>query len=106
MVMWFYQNYSYYEHHAHGHGDTRNMSPWVRPFVAIQDRFERGFTRFREGYSKLLETIFERRIGFAILFLVLCLGSWLLVPLLGQDFFPSVDLKPNRLPASTHRHAG
>ncbi len=97
MVMWFYKNYSYYEHHAHGHGDTRNMAPWVRPFVAIQDRFERAFTSFREGYRMLLAAIFERRIGFAILFLILCLGSWLLVPLLGQDFFPSVDAGQIRL---------
>lgn len=97
MVMWFYQNYSYYEHHAHGHGDTRSMAPWIRPFVAIQDHFERGFASFREGYRKLLAAIFERRIGFAILFLVLCLGSWLLLPLLGQDFFPSVDAGQIRL---------
>src|SRR5271170_1676620 len=30
MVMWFYQNYSYYDRHAqtHGHGGAQNVSPW------------------------------------------------------------------------------
>src|SRR5271170_687111 len=32
LVMWFYQNYNYYERHAqtHGHGGAQNVSPWLR----------------------------------------------------------------------------
>ncbi len=97
LVMWFYQNYSYYEHHAKGHEPVEQSSPWVRPFVAIQDRFERGFASFRDGYRRLLEAVFQRRPAFIVLFLGLCLGSWLLVPLLGQDFFPNVDAGQIRL---------
>ncbi|MDB6066467.1 MAG: cation/multidrug efflux pump [Pedosphaera sp.] len=98
LVMWFYKNYSYYEQHAHGHPDAKKVSSlWLRPFMAIQDRFERGFTNFREGYRGLLCAIFERRAGFVVLFLAICVGSWLLIPLLGQDFFPAVDAGHFRL---------
>jgi multidrug efflux pump subunit AcrB len=99
MVMWFYQNYNYYERHAqgHGHGGAQNVSPWVRPFAAVQEGFESGFDKFRDGYSRLLEAIFERRGVFVVLFLAFCGGSWLLLPLLGQDFFPNVDAGQIRL---------
>jgi multidrug efflux pump subunit AcrB len=98
LVLWFYRNYSYYEHHAvHGHEETEKASLWLRPFLAIQERFERGFANFRAAYRHWLETILTRRVGFAVLFLALCLGSWLLVPWLGQDFFPNVDAGQIRL---------
>jgi multidrug efflux pump subunit AcrB len=99
LVMWFYQNYNYYERHAqgHGHGGTQNVALWVRPFAAIQERFETGFDKFRDGYRRLLEAIFERRGMFVLLFLAFCGGSWLLLPLLGQDFFPNVDAGQIRL---------
>jgi multidrug efflux pump subunit AcrB len=97
LVMWFYQNYNYYERHAHGHGGAQNVSPWVRPFAAMQERFESGFDKFRDGYRRLLEAIFERRGVFVVLFLAFCGGSWLLLPLLGQDFFPNVDAGQIRL---------
>jgi len=97
MVMWFYKNYSYYDHEAHLHEHTQEAKGWTRPFLFVQEKFERGFTSFREKYRRLLEAVFERRIAFSILFLGLCLASWLLVPLLGQDFFPEVDAGQIRL---------
>jgi multidrug efflux pump subunit AcrB len=99
LVMWFYRNYNYYERHAqgHGHGGAQNVSSWVRPFAALQEQFEIGFDRFRDGYRRLLEAIFERRGVFVALFLAFCGGSWLLLPLLGQDFFPNVDAGQIRL---------
>jgi multidrug efflux pump subunit AcrB len=103
--MWFYQNYNYYEQHAHGHEDGhsggRNVTWWVRPFAIIQEKFEAGFDKFRDGYRRLLEAIFERRGVFALLFLAFCGGSWLLLPLLGQDFFPNVDAGQIRLHVRT-----
>ncbi|MDB6068226.1 MAG: cation/multidrug efflux pump, partial [Pedosphaera sp.] len=63
----------------------------LRPFIAVQHHFERGFERFRKGYGRLLRTILDNRVIFAIIFLAFSFGSWLLIPLLGQDFFPSVD---------------
>ena len=59
--------------------------------MSLQHHFERGFERFRQGYGDLLRTVLAHRIAFAAVFLAFCLGSWLLVPLLGQDFFPTVD---------------
>jgi multidrug efflux pump subunit AcrB len=57
----------------------------------FQQGFERGFDRFRHGYSRLLGRALEHRWIFGIVFLALCLGSMALIPFLGQDFFPTVD---------------
>jgi multidrug efflux pump subunit AcrB len=95
--MYFYRNFSYYEHHTKGHGEPQKAAPWLRPFVAIQDRFEEGFSKFREGYRRLLEAVLKWRTGFVAFFLILCLGSCMLIPWLGQDFFPNVDAGQIRL---------
>jgi multidrug efflux pump subunit AcrB len=63
----------------------------LRPLIALQHLFENGFERFRKGYRNLLRTVLAHRVPFAAVFLAVCTLSWLLVPLLGQDFFPSVD---------------
>jgi multidrug efflux pump subunit AcrB len=93
LVMWFYRNVEHYS----GHGEPAAIAPWLRPFAAIQTRFERGFDRFREGYRVLLGAVLHHRTPFAAVFLVFCIGSMLLVPQLGQDFFPSVDAGQFRL---------
>jgi multidrug efflux pump subunit AcrB len=69
----------------------------LRPFVALQAGFERGFDRFRESYRLLLGDVLHHRAAFGVSFLIFCLGSMLLVPQLGQDFFPSVDAGQFRL---------
>ena len=97
LVLWFYKNFSYYEHHTKGHGEPQKSAAWVRPFVAIQDRFEQGFATFRAGYQGLLTAVLKHRGMFATLFLILCVGSCLLAPFLGQDFFPNVDAGQIRL---------
>lgn len=94
LVMWFYRHAAYHGALA----EPGATSGWLRPFVAIQGRFERGFTRLRESYRRGLETVLQRRVGFATLFVGFCLGSAaLLLPLLGQDFFPAVDAGQFRL---------
>src|SRR5438067_3747454 len=70
---------------------------WLRPFVTIQRRFERGFNGFRDLYRELLAACLGHRILFAGVFLAFCAGSWLLVGQLGQDFFPNVDSGQFRL---------
>jgi multidrug efflux pump subunit AcrB len=109
LVMWFYRNVE----------RGRDVSPkrprpdasakrpylnmpaatalWLRPLAALQTSFEQGFDRFREGYRMLLGAVLHHRTPFAVLFLVFCIGSMLLVPQLGQDFFPSVDAGQFRL---------
>ncbi len=61
------------------------------PFVRMQAKFETGFERFREGYHSLLERAIRHRRIFVTCFLGGCILSFALVPLVGQDFFPSVD---------------
>jgi multidrug efflux pump subunit AcrB len=61
-------------------------------FVRLQQRFEAGFEAFRERYHSLLGSCLRHRRAFLISFFVACLGSLaVIVPWLGQDFFPSVD---------------
>jgi multidrug efflux pump subunit AcrB len=68
-----------------GHGESRN------PFVFFQSKFERGFSRVRDGHERLLTRLVARRKVFIPAFLVLCLSAFLLTPWLGQDFFPDTD---------------
>ena len=93
LVMWFYRNIEYRGHAA----DPGTVSSLLRPFVMLQASFERGFSAFRQNYSRLLGAVLSHRTGFATLFLAFCAGTWLLVPYLGQDFFPSVDAGQFRL---------
>ena len=61
-------------------------------FVRAQRRFEAAFDRMRESYGNLLERCLDHRRVFLLVFFAACLGSLaILVPWLGQDFFPSVD---------------
>ena len=62
------------------------------PFVRLQRRFEAGFEKFRENYHRLLGACLHHRRAFLAVFFAACLGSLaLLIPWLGQDFFPNVD---------------
>jgi multidrug efflux pump subunit AcrB len=61
------------------------------PFVRFQRAFERGFERVRNVYRALLTVLVNRRFLFVPAFLLTCAAVFLLVPWLGQDFFPSTD---------------
>jgi multidrug efflux pump subunit AcrB len=94
LVMWFYRSSPYHSHEVEDAEDTAHEPPpkgWSAPFVRIQRVFERGFAAFRNGYRALLASVMQRRGIFAILFLAGCIASFILVPMLGQDFFPKVD---------------
>jgi multidrug efflux pump subunit AcrB len=56
-----------------------------------QHAFDRGFGRVRDGYRGLLTRLVRARLLFLPLFLLGCLSVFLLLPFLGQDFFPSTD---------------
>jgi CzcA family heavy metal efflux pump len=60
-------------------------------FVHLQAKFEGAFERFRERYHRLLETCIAHRKLFVVGFFGACLLSLALLPLIGEDFFPSVD---------------
>src|SRR5579859_1879755 len=68
--------------------------PSRNPLVRFQRGFERGFEALRERYQRLLTTLIGRRAIFIGAFLLACVASFLLVPWLGQDFFPSSDTGP------------
>jgi CzcA family heavy metal efflux pump len=69
------------EHHV-GHQNV---------FSRFQAGFERGFQRLRLSYQLLLTTAVHRRAVFIPAFLLVCLSVFLLVPWLGQNFFPGSD---------------
>ena len=70
---------------------NHHQAPTRNPFARFQRAFEKGFQRLREGYHRLLTGLVYRRAPFVPVFLVACLCAFLLVPFLGQDFFPSSD---------------
>ncbi|MGI4876847.1 MAG: efflux RND transporter permease subunit, partial [Janthinobacterium lividum] len=71
--------------HAAGKPGSRN------PLVRFQRGFERTFSRIRTSYGGLLERALAGRGIFMIGFMAVVLASFLLVPFLGSNFFPSVD---------------
>jgi multidrug efflux pump subunit AcrB len=74
-------------HHAEGEGPPPSRNPLVR----FQRGFEARFERVRGGYRGLLSMAMRRRPVFVIGFLGFVALSFLLVPFLGQNFFPNVD---------------
>jgi multidrug efflux pump subunit AcrB len=62
------------------------------PLVQLQIGFEHGFEHLRERYHKLLAIFLHHRGLFLTGFLAAALVSLaILIPWLGQDFFPAVD---------------
>lgn len=100
LVMWF-------ERARHHPGASPSAKPgilsWaVRPLVRFQQGFEHAFDRFRERYRGVLGWALAHRLAFGAAFLVFCAASMLLIPFLGQDFFPSVDAGIFRLHVRAH----
>ena len=72
------------EHEEDGHA-PRNI------FARFQRGFEHLFENLRLGYRGLLSRLVLNRKVFVPAFLGVCLCGFLLVPWLGQDFFPNTD---------------
>jgi multidrug efflux pump subunit AcrB len=78
--------------HEHDDAEAARKQASGNPFVRFQSGFERVFAGFRDGYMRLLTLCMNFAGVFLIIFIVFAVGSVaLLVPWLGQDFFPSVD---------------
>jgi multidrug efflux pump subunit AcrB len=60
-------------------------------FGRIYAAFERGFERLRHAYGRLLGLALEHRGVFIAGFLTFVAASLSLFPMVGRDFFPSVD---------------
>jgi multidrug efflux pump subunit AcrB len=74
--------------------------PWSIPskailgtniFTRFQRAFEGGFEKLRTSYRLLLTKLVLKRKVFVPAFLGVCLCAFLLMPWLGQDFFPNTD---------------
>ncbi|MEP6791316.1 MAG: efflux RND transporter permease subunit, partial [Ramlibacter sp.] len=59
--------------------------------------FDARFERLRRAYALALSSLLVHRRRFGLLFTAFCLLSCLLYPVLGRDFFPSVDAGQIRL---------
>ncbi|HWF13067.1 MAG TPA: efflux RND transporter permease subunit [Candidatus Acidoferrales bacterium] len=73
------------EHHGEEYATGNDV------FSRVQRGFTHGFDRMRDGYRKSLTFCIERAWLFVILFLVFCVVSLAFIPVLGRDFFPTVD---------------
>ena len=72
---------------AHDHHAPVSRNPLAR----FQRGFERGFERVRGAYQTVLERLLAARRLFIPAFLLICLVLLLLIPFLGQNFFPNTD---------------
>ncbi|HWK50004.1 MAG TPA: efflux RND transporter permease subunit, partial [Steroidobacter sp.] len=73
----------------HSHEDA--TAPSANPLVKFQRGFSERFERFRGSYKELLVMAMTHRRRFVTAFMLFVVASFGLVPLLGSNFFPSVD---------------
>ncbi|WP_395068003.1 efflux RND transporter permease subunit [Paraburkholderia silvatlantica] len=73
----------------------------ARGIAGVLTRFQAGFEghfeAVRNRYRALLQAAIVQRRRFVVLWVALCLGSLVLVPFTGRDFFPAVDTGEIRL---------
>jgi len=63
----------------------------ANPFMRFQRGFEARFERVRDWYVLALALAMANRRRFVTGFMVLVLASFVLVPFLGRNFFPTID---------------
>src|ERR1700735_1675713 len=71
--------------HKHGDAPSRNV------FTRFHRGFEQLCEKIRSSYSSLLAQLVSVRLAFVPCFIVVCLLAFILVPFLGQNFFPDTD---------------
>lgn len=88
---------------THVHDEHRPVSR--NPLVRFQQWFEGGFERIRHGYKAVLILAVGHSRLFMLGFMAVVMLSFLLLPMLGSNFFPSVDsgqiLMHARVPVGT-----
>jgi len=78
------------------HGASKGADQ-ANVFKSIYLNFDRKFEEFRQGYKEILSKVLLNRKAFGSAFLAFCILSCGLYPVLGRDFFPSVDSGQVRL---------
>lgn len=76
---------------AHQEESVQKSLASRNPLVRLAGHFEHGFERVRNVYREALETCLAHRIIFPLGFLAICVGSFALLPWIGEDFFPTAD---------------
>lgn len=84
-------NYLLKKHASHTNEHGTLTAPTNNPLVHFQRGFEVRFERFRAAYKAILEKAVAHRRLFIPGFLAVIMLSFLLIPFLGQNFFPAVD---------------
>src|ERR1700716_897513 len=72
-------------------GSTAGDETQARIFGRFYQAFNRGFEVFREGYRDFLSICLRHSGTTALIFVGFSILSMCLLPLLGQNFFPSID---------------
>ncbi|MBS0337652.1 MAG: efflux RND transporter permease subunit [Proteobacteria bacterium] len=80
--------------HSHGEGGTGAGAGLLQ---RLYRSFDAQFERVRGAYTVVLTSLLARGRAFSWLFMGFCALSCLLYPVLGRDFFPSVDAGQIRL---------
>jgi CzcA family heavy metal efflux pump len=66
-------------------------------FTRIQQSFEKGFAGFRQRYVDFLAWSLQNRGTVFVLFAILVVSAFSILPIVGRDFFPTVDAGQFRL---------
>ena len=78
--------------HEHDDAQAARKHASRNPFTRFQMAFDSGFEKFRYGYLRVLTFSVDHAKVFLTVFMLFAVASLgLLIPWLGQDFFPSVD---------------
>jgi len=85
MAMYLLKPHVGHEEHEAGSSGSGN------PLVRFQRGFEKRFESLRAAYGRLLERALASGKPFLLGFLAVVALSFLLVPFLGQNFFPTID---------------
>jgi multidrug efflux pump subunit AcrB len=87
--------------HGHEHECGHPPPPSRNPLVRVQRRFAHSFERLRGRYRRVLASCLQRRGVFLAVVLGFCVASVIvIVPWLGEDYFPTVDAGQIRLHVS------
>jgi len=81
----------YLLHQHHTYAEDEAPPPSRNPLVRFQRGFEARFEAVRDFYRDLLALAIHGRGVFVTVFLCFVAASFLLVPFVGRNFFPSVD---------------
>jgi len=85
------------EHPARKNLLVRGLEAIERPIWGLHRAFNRRFEQLRRLYGGMLALALHHRVFVVVAFTIFVIGSCALYPLIGRDFFPTVDAGQIRL---------